>query len=431
MRRTLVGVLVLVSSLLVSCGDGGSGADGGGEERSVLVDFRHDEFASAFLQYYPENIKIRPGDTIEFRQAWTGEPHSVTLGKIVDDFIELLPQLEEYESIDAAREAGVADDVLERAIESYSKLPVMADSFVTVPAGAEPCYVEDVADAPLVRDPETDEVHLEAQCPDDAREQPAFTGREALYNSGFIPYSGPRGNTFTMPIADDAEPGTYQYFCNYHYIFMAGSVEVVEPGADIPSQSEVSRQAREEIEADAERALERVKDAKGRDAGDTIRETHEGPDGEQVSEVTLPLSGRSTPDETPVIINEFFPRELEAKVNQKVTWTIDGSLHTVSFNVPKYFPIFTVADAGAVEWDPQAWEPVGWDLDFEPRGFGPNVGEDPLELDAGRWDGKGGFHSSGALLPGDTFSVTFTRAGTYPFACVLHPQMVGTLSVAA
>jgi plastocyanin len=113
-----------------------------------------------------------------------------------------------------------------------------------------------------------------------------------------------------------------------------------------------------------------------------------------------------------------------------VTWTIDGSLHTVSFNVPKYFPIFTVSDSGDVEWDPQAWKPVGWDLDYEPRGFSEEEGE-PLTLDAGRWDGKGGFHSSGALLPGDTFAVTFTKAGTYPFACVLHPQMVGTLTVNA
>ena len=427
-----MGVLVLVSSLLASCGDGdGSADDGDGEERSVLVDFRHDEFASAFLQYYPEHLEIRPGDTIEFRQAWTGEPHSVTLGKIVDDFSELFERFGEYESIEAALAAGESQEDIDRFIAAASKLPVMADAFVTVPAGAEPCYVDDVADAPDIRDIETDEVDRDAVCPPAGEEQPAFNGRQALYNRGFIPYTGDRGNTFTMPIADDAAPGTYRYFCNYHFLFMSGEIEIVAPGTEIPSQSEVSRQARKELEADAARALERVRDAADRKVGESIRQTSEGPEGEVVSEVTLPLSGRSTDDETPAIINEFFPRELKAKVNEKVTWTIDGSLHTVSFNVPKYFPIFTVADAGRVEWDPQAWEPVGWDLGFEPRGFGPNVGQDPLTLDAGRWDGRGGFHSSGALLPGDTFSVTFTRAGTYPFACVLHPQMVGTLSVTA
>ena len=52
-------------------------------------------------------------------------------------------------------------------------------------------------------------------------------------------------------------------------------------------------------------------------------------------------------------------------------------------------------------------------------------------VDVGTWDGKGGFHSSGALEHGDRFSVTFTRPGTYSYACVLHPQMVGTVVVRA
>jgi plastocyanin len=431
MRRVLM-VLVLMVGALTSCGgDGETGSgSGSGEERSVLVDFRHDEFAGAFLQYYPEHLSVRPGDTVQFRQAWTGEPHSVTFGTFVDDFSELFERFQEYESPEDAVAGGESQADLDRFLQSYTKLSAMADAFVTVPAGAEPCFVEDAAKAPVIRDIETDAVDRRAVCPDEGRKQPRFNGRQALYNSGFIPYSGDRGNNFTMPIAEDATPGTYRYFCNYHFIFMSGDIEVVESGAAIPSQSEVSRQARKELEADAARALERVRDANSRKVGDTIRDVSGGPEGETVNEVTLPLSGRGTDDETPVIINEFFPRKLTAKVNEKVTWSIDGSLHTVSFNVPKYFPIFTVADGGRVEWDPQAWEPVGWDLDFEPRGFSPENIE-PLTLDAGRWDGRGGFHSSGALLPGDTFSVSFTRAGTYPFACVLHPQMVGTLVVTA
>src|SRR5215210_691536 len=33
------------------------------------------------------------------------------------------------------------------------------------------------------------------------------------------------------------------------------------------------------------------------------------------------------------------------------------------------------------------------------------------------------------LNPGQTFSFTFTQAGTYPYFCMLHPNMVGTVSV--
>ncbi len=33
------------------------------------------------------------------------------------------------------------------------------------------------------------------------------------------------------------------------------------------------------------------------------------------------------------------------------------------------------------------------------------------------------------LNPGQTFSFTFTEAGDYPYFCMLHPNMVGTVSV--
>jgi plastocyanin len=33
------------------------------------------------------------------------------------------------------------------------------------------------------------------------------------------------------------------------------------------------------------------------------------------------------------------------------------------------------------------------------------------------------------LNPGQTFSFTFTQAGDYPYFCMLHPTMVGTVSV--
>jgi plastocyanin len=33
------------------------------------------------------------------------------------------------------------------------------------------------------------------------------------------------------------------------------------------------------------------------------------------------------------------------------------------------------------------------------------------------------------LNPGQTFSFTFTQAGDYPYFCMLHPNMVGTVTV--
>src|SRR5688500_7293072 len=86
MRRLMV-LACAMALVMAGCGgdDGGESAGGDGEERTVLVDYRHDQFASAFLRYYPEQVKVRPGDAVRFKQAWTGEPHSVTFGRVVDE----------------------------------------------------------------------------------------------------------------------------------------------------------------------------------------------------------------------------------------------------------------------------------------------------------------------------------------------------------
>jgi len=41
----------------------------------------------------------------------------------------------------------------------------------------------------------------------------------------------------------------------------------------------------------------------------------------------------------------------------------------------------------------------------------------------------GSFKSSAALDTGDTYSVTFAKAGTYTYYCSVHPMMVGTVVV--
>jgi plastocyanin len=155
--------------------------------------------------------------------------------------------------------------------------------------------------------------------------------------------------------------------------------------------------------------------------------------------VTPPVAGRASTDDAEgdepanyVVINEFLPKTIKTKANKPVTWTLDGFSHTVSFNVPKYFPVFTVnGKTGNVVWQPKSWKPVGWDVP-EPQGQSDGEQLDSARnIDVGKWDGKGGFHSSGALNHGDTFTVTFTKPGTYPYACVLHPQMVGTVEVSA
>jgi plastocyanin len=423
MRRWMA-IGAVLALLLTGCGDGDGGGDeaGGGAERTVLVDYRHDQFASAFLRYYPEQVTVRAGDTVRFKQAWTGEPHSVTMGQVVDELFTNAELLEKYDSPEEALADGVSQAKIDEVLSSLGKVPGMTgDGYDVYQPGAQPCYIADKDDIPQWVDIMTEEIDPDAECPEGGQEQPDFDGTQGLYNSGFIPPDGDSANTFVLPIADDAKPGTYMYYCNYHWTSMSGSVEVVAADEEIPSQDEVNRRARQEIEEDAKVALEKLDEAEGAESVES-----------SAGKLKLPLAGREADDEFAVIINEFLPSKIEARRNRPVTWTFDGIAHTVSFNVPKYFPVFEVEDDGEVVWNPKSYEPVGWDVppqpedDFsDPEGEGP----EPRRVDVGKWDGSGGFHSSGAFDPGETFTVTFTKTGTYAYACVLHPQMVGTVTV--
>jgi plastocyanin len=44
-------------------------------------------------------------------------------------------------------------------------------------------------------------------------------------------------------------------------------------------------------------------------------------------------------------------------------------------------------------------------------------------------DGSGGPLNSKAMNTGDTFSFTFTKAGTYKYLCTIHPFMTATVTV--
>jgi plastocyanin len=271
-------------------------------------------------------------------------------------------------------------------------------------------------------------------CP--KREQPAFTGRDAVYSSGLIPFEGVGGNTFKVPIADDAQTGTYGFYCNVHGPLQYGQVEIVDKGTEIPSASEVAKTAREEAE---KRAEVLVSNHKAAEAGKPVTAGETG--NEKFETKAKKLIGVPNPfiHEKQLIhgiINEFVPRDVAAKVGEKVTWTFAG-MHTISFNVPKYFPVFTIADDGRVELNPKASEPAGWPGPPEQPGSGGHDDEgggegpepEPVKVDAGAWDGKG-FRSTGLDYPeGAEFSVTFTKAGTYPFACLIHPPMVGKIVV--
>ncbi|MEY2399381.1 MAG: hypothetical protein QOJ00_2555 [Actinomycetota bacterium] len=394
--------------VLGSCGSSSNGA----ATREVLIDYKHDEFASAFLRYYPKSVKVHPGDTVRFKQTWTGEPHSVTLGSVVDDAFKYEPLIEKYNSKEEAAAAGEDPALIDKVDATFSRLPAMNDQNGDIfSPGAEPCYVAAFAQLPRFTD-EIGNALKGTTCPTRGQRQPSFTGRQALYSSGFIPFRGVGANTFEMPIAKNAVPGTYQYFCNYHWMGMSGTVTVVPARRPIPSRNAVAREGRKEVERDSKPILAALKKGKQRASG------------------AAPLVGVATGRSDYASINEFLPHTMQAKVGKPVTWKVEGFRHTVSFNVPKYFPVLTVGKDGSVSVDKRAHDAVGWTVPpatLDPQG---RVAA-PRAIDVGAWDGTGGYHSSGLIEDGETFSVTFTKPGTYPYACVIHPAMIGEVKVSA
>lgn len=438
--RTVRGLLLAAAAVLVA-GCAGLTSAGGQDERTVLVDYDHDEVASTFMAYYPNKVTVHPGDEVVFRQQWTGEGHSVTMGTIVDESFKIArPLMAEYVDEEPPEE------VLAPFMEVFGQLPLMVDDNLNVNQnGAQPCFLNEGVPP---KDPDT-------PCTDAQQRQPAFNGRQSFYNSGFIPYEGPRGNEFRVPLSDDIAPGTYAYYCNLHDIFMNGTIEVVPEDQPVPSQAEVSRQAYEEIKATAAPLLKAYREAVATEGQTEIVGLT----------VSKPFAGWFPETETtPAWINEFVPRRTEIQAGQSLTWSFVGG-HTVSFDVPPYFSEFVIKPDGTVEWTRDAVAPRGRRLvteasePAEAASPGPEVGAasepgeaasegsdvpssetssegeapggppdiDVQKIDAGRWDGEG-FLSSGVQF-GTTYTVTFTRPGVYPYACLIHPRMVGEVVV--
>ena len=92
---------------------------------------------------------------------------------------------------------------------------------------------------------------------------------------------------------------------------------------------------------------------------------------------------------------DFFPGTITIDVGDSVTWTVGGNAHTITFFGPLTSPLL------------------------------------PIEAPFGgsTYDGST-YTSSGFVASGQTYTLTFTKAGTYPFECLFHsPEMAGLIIV--
>jgi plastocyanin len=356
MRRTFVAVVAVVALLGVGCSDDKSketsadttgttaAAPSGPQTYTVIVDGPSTLGAENFVfgAYFPNDLKVRPGDSVTFDNRSSNDVHTVSLGVKAD---------------------------------RSDQPPLPSKDGSENPPVFHPCFTAD----PPKPDMTTCPTAAPATFPD-------YAGK-GFWNSGVIlptalpPEAGPK--TATLKLAADIAPGPYAVVCLLHP-FMGATLSVVG--------SDNERLAPAAVTAAADKQLGDVKTSAAALAPPT-----------GASDATGATVTASWGDKL-IAVNRFEPQTVTVKAGQKVTWHDASPFmpHTVSFS-----PHFkTPSDKGA----------------FLPVGVKAGARYSSGESHSGIFGPKPPF-------PADTFSLTFAKAGTYPYICLLHPGMAGTVKV--
>lgn len=162
--------------------------------------------------------------------------------------------------------------------------------------------------------------------------------------------------------------GNFTYYCLVHGKMMTGTIHVRDAGTPYPfTQEQYNKQA-------ADQAAALVKDGQR-----LLTRTREKSDAHHV------FAGAQ---DNKVMVMRFLRGTVHVAMGSQVSFINDNMIvpHTVTF--------------GPVPTGPSALAPSGHPSNY-----------------------TGGALSSGILDPGQTFTVTFNKAGTFPYLCLLHDEM--------
>ena len=385
--KRLVALLSVVALLTGACG-----GDEPEEEQTpdaeeaeaptVLVGGTNADRTAAFNSFFPKTLSARAGDTVRFSQIYTGEPHTVTFGTVVDAGIA---------AAEAQTAPGPEPPAMEKVVDIFGPAP----TFLPLnQAAGQPCFLES-GDPPRVE-----------ACP--KVEQPEFNGTQSWFNLGLI--SG--DETVELTLADDIEPGTYSFVCVVHRASMSGKLTVVDESDSVPDAAEVRSQGGEDLE----KAIEAFRPALDQAAGAAQDNAQAG------------ALSESDPTSTGLL---FAPKEYSIPVGGSINWKV-LTFHTISINPPPdAFDVLTEAPDGTIQLNQKLGAPSK--TEPAPVLFPPTPDLKPVTFDAGSYDGTGFFNSGilasfpPALL---TYKLAFSKAGTYEVRCLLHPDMRAKVTVA-
>jgi plastocyanin len=120
------------------------------------------------------------------------------------------------------------------------------------------------------------------------------------------------------------------------------------------------------------------------------------------------------------------------KSNGPLTWNVQagGSDQNEALQALQYYPATITIDEGdSITWRYPAGEPHTVTF-LGPKSAPPPPNDPSVPAPAGgaTYDGST-YTSSGFMLGGQTYTLTFTKAGTYKYYCLIHGEMVGTVVV--
>ncbi|MBI1741554.1 DUF1264 domain-containing protein [Candidatus Acetothermia bacterium] len=242
-----------------------------------------------------------------------------------------------------------------------------------------------------------------------ASEGKAYDG-SGPFSGGVLSSEEGQQSTFTLTFT---KPGVYEYICAFHP-GMKGTITVLPTNQPLPkTQADYDQMARME----AQLALNKTHELHQKLMQPQVTSR---PDGSK--EYLLELVGDM---KTMATILSFVPSPLHIKVGDTVTWRMQDftELHTVTFpEDPENLPEFALV---------------------EPQNNGPPklvVNAKAEKPEGGSTYAGSGYFNSGFLLreegkPAPTYSLTFTKPGTYKYVCLVHATigagMKGTIVVEA
>ncbi|MBA2517746.1 MAG: hypothetical protein H0V22_10615 [Solirubrobacterales bacterium] len=198
--------------------------------------------------------------------------------------------------------------------------------------------------------------------------------------------------------------GKFAFYCTIHE-GMKGTVKVVAKGKKVPTAAQDRKAATAQL----------------------AKLTKQAAKLDDVKPPAATVLGGS--DKAPVAWLKFFPKRQTVKVGQPLTFSVTGSQepHTLTFGPEAYLKQVL---EGQITPVPNPQGPPS--LVFDPRVLLPSDPPPQLPPYTGANHGNG-FFSTGVIgkgTPGGTkTTITFAKAGSYKYICLIHPEMNGTVDV--